>query len=414
MGLQPIPTGKVYVEAVHAACNRRKLDAQKIASFFENNGYRVVKDPRDADLMLLITCAVSLEREATSISRIHNLKKLGGELIVSGCLPAINQHRLTTVHGGISIPTSEINKLDEYFPNMRVKFSELRDANRYWPSYEKVFGRQFFQVALEKIKSFRKLSLRYIIKKEIPRVFCKVARKPSAAEITPFSIRTSWGCNQHCSYCAVRSAVGKFHSKPLEVCQAEFMEGINKGYREFELIADDLGAYGVDIGKTFPDLLNSLLAVKGDYRVQIWNLSPIWLVKYREAFAPILKTKKIGGIHCPVQSGSKKMLTAMRRYSNVDKIQEAVLAVKKHSPGLTLTTDMIVGYPGETEEDLDATIAFLRNTHFDSVHIFIYNDVPNTVAYSNGNKLAPGVIEQRAGKLQRELDKIGTDYVVVV
>lgn len=409
-----IPAGKVYVEAVHAACNRRKLDAQKIATFFENNGYGIVNNPRDADLMVLITCAVSLEREATSISRIHNLKKLRGELIVSGCLPAINQQKLTNVHGGVSIPTAEINKLDEYFPDMRVKFSQLQDANRYWPSYEKVFGRQFLQVASEKIKSFRKLSFRYIVKKEIPRLLSKTLRKPAAAEIAPFSIRTSWGCNQHCSYCAVRSAVGKFHSKPLEVCQAEFIEGINEGHSEFELIADDLGAYGIDIGKTFPDLLNSLLSVKGNYRVQIWNLSPVWLVKYREDFMPILKTRKIGGIHCPVQSGSKKMLTAMRRYSNVDKIREAVVAVKKYSPGLTLTTDMIVGYPGETEEDLDATIDFLRHTRFDSVHIFIYNDVPNTTAYASGDKLTAGLIGQRVDRLQHELDKIGTDYIVVV
>ncbi len=414
MKSQLIPAGRVYVEAVHAACNRRKLDAQKIASFFESNGYRIVKDPREADLMLLITCAVSLEREATSISRIHNLKKLGGELVVGGCLPAINQHKLTTVHGGISIPTSDINKLDEYFPNMRIKFSELKDANRYWPSYERLFGRQFLQVAVEKLKSFRKLSVRYIVKKEIPRLFDKVLKKQSAAEIVPFSIRISWGCNQHCSYCAVRSAVGKFHSKPLEECRAEFVEGVSKGHSEFELIADDIGAYGTDIGKTFPDLLNTLLAVEGDYRVQIWNLSPIWLVKYMEDLPPILKTRKIGGIHCPIQSGSRKMLTAMRRYSNVDKIREAVVALKKHSPGLALTTDMIVGYPGETEEDLYATIAFLRHTHFDSVHIFIYNDVPNTVAYSTGNKLSPEVIELRVGKLQRELDEIGTDYLVVV
>lgn len=408
-----ILAGKVYVEAVHAACNRRKLDAQKIASFFENNGYRIVRDPGDADVMLLITCAVSLEREASSISRIHHLKKYGGELIVSGCLPAINKQKLSSVHSGVSIPTSELSKLDDYFPNMQVKFTELGDANRYWPSYEKIFGYQFFQVAVEKIKSFRRLPLNYIIKKEIPRLINRTIIRRSAAEIEPFSIRISWGCNHQCAYCGIRSAVGKFHSKPLETCRAEFAEGLNKGYREFELIADDVGAYGVDIGKTFPDLLNSLLDVKGNYTIQIWNLSPIWLVKYQEAFAPILKTKKISGIHYPVQSGSGKMLKAMNRYSNVEKIRDSVRFLRKHFPSISVTTDLIVGYPGETDEDVTATIEFLGSADFDIVHIFTYKDVPNTIAYAAQDKIPPNIIEQRVSRLQHGLDAMSTDYLVI-
>jgi tRNA A37 methylthiotransferase MiaB len=363
--------------------------------------------------MLLITCAVSLEREANSISRIHNLKKLGGELIVSGCLPAINKQKLSSVHSGVSIPTSELSKLDDYFPNMRVKFTELGDANRYWPSYERLFGYQFFQIATEKIKSFRRMPLNYIIKKEIPRLINKAIIKRSATGDEPFSIRSSWGCNHQCAYCGIRSAVGKFHSKPLETCRAEFAEGLEKGYREFELIADDVGAYGVDIGKTFPDLLNSLLAFKGDYSVQIWNLSPIWLVKYQEAFAPILKMKRIGGIHYPVQSGSGKMLKAMNRYSNVDKIRDSVRFIRKHSPSISMTTDLIVGYPGETDEDVMATIEFLSSVDFDTVHIFTYKDVPNTIAYSARDKILPNIIEQRVSRLQHELGAMGTDYLVI-
>jgi tRNA A37 methylthiotransferase MiaB len=409
-----ILAGKVYVEAVHAACNRRKLDAQKVATFFEDNGYRIVRDPRDADVMLLITCAVSLEREANSISRIHNLKKLGGELIVSGCLPAINKQKLSAVHSGVSIPTSELSKLDDYFPNMQVKFTELGDANRYWPSYEKIFGYQFFQVAVEKIKSFRRLPLNYIIKKEIPRLINKMIVKRSAAEIEPFSIRISWGCNHQCAYCGIRSAVGKLNSKPLETCREEFIDGLNRGYKEFELIADDVGAYGIDIGQTFPILLDSLFKTKGEYKMQIWNLSPVWLIKYQEDFGPILKKNRISGIHYPVQSGSNTILKAMNRYSNVNKIRESVLFLKHHSPRMVVTTDIIIGYPGETEDDIDKTIDFLRQTHFDSVHIFMYNDVPNTIAYSAGEKIPFRIAEQRVSRLQQELKAIGGDYLVIV
>jgi tRNA A37 methylthiotransferase MiaB len=406
-----VTLGKVYIEALHGSCTRRKLDAQKMASFFGLNGFEVVTHPQEADIMILVTCAVSTKREDNSISRIRHLQGFPGELIVSGCLPAINPERLLTVHSGRSIPTSELGKLDEVFPETQVKFAGMDDANQYYPSYSSVFSNEFAEIVWTKVLSLRMLSPGYILRKELPRLVRKVVWKDTP-ETTPFSIRVSWGCNRNCSYCGIRSAVGKFHSKPPQTCRSEFEEGLRRGFREFEFIADDVGAYGIDIGTNFPALLTDLLSVPGEYSILVWNLSPVWLVKYQQSFAPILETHKIRGIHYPTQSGSPKILKAMHRYPDVEKTVQSVRFMKKHAPGMIVSTDIMVGFPGETEADLAETIAFIRAAGFDNVNIFMYYGVPNTVAHNLDGQVPQKETEKRVRTLRRALEQMGTDYTV--
>lgn len=406
---------KVYIEAIHGACNRRLLDAQKIASYFEANGCKIVEKAGDADILFLITCGVSLEREASSIRRIHTLKKLRRKLVVSGCLPTINRQKIMSIHKGTSIPTSELDKIDDYFGNkVRVKFSELGDANRYYMPSIEVLGPNFLHVAIAKLTSLSRLPIRYMLRREIPRLIGNVFSKPQGTEMPSYPIRISWGCSHRCTYCGIRSAVGQFHSKPLETCLDEFRTGLNSGYKEFELIADDVGAYGLDVGKTFPDLLNSLSAIQGNYTMQIWNLSPVWVIKSQELFMAVLKQGRISGIHYPVQSGSNRLLKAMRRYSNTDKIRDSVKLMKKCHKDLAVTTDIIVGYPGETDEDITATVDLLRTAEFDRVHIFLYNEVPTADSYAIHPKIPRNIAIQRVGRIEKELNHAGIDSLIMV
>jgi tRNA A37 methylthiotransferase MiaB len=411
MNYAPTSLRKVYIEPVQGACNRRQLDAERVASFFVHNGFYLVSNPKEADVIFLVTCAVSTKRENSSIGRINHLKKYHGELIVGGCLPAINEKRLLSVFSGRSISTSELPKIDNYFQGMKIKFSELGDANKYFPSYSKILSREFAEIAWNKFRSLRMLSLKYIVRKEIPRIVSMLTKKTSLQTI-PYPIRISWGCNQKCSYCGIRAAVGRLHSKPLEICREEFLEGIREGYKEFEVIADDVGAYGIDIGKNFPDLLNELFDISGEYHVLIWNLSPMWLVHNQDEFLPILQKQRINRIHYPAQSGSQNILKAMNRYSDVQKTIESLLFLRKHSSGLSITTDLIIGYPGETEVDVDETIEFMRKVYFNGVNIFMYYGVPGTPAYSIENQVSKKVIEKRVRRVRNALEKLGTDYTI--
>jgi tRNA A37 methylthiotransferase MiaB len=315
----------------------------------------------------------------------------------------------------MSIPTSELNKIDDYLGDkVQVKFSELGDANHYYKPSTKVLGPKFLHVVLAKLTSLRRLPLHYMLRKEIPRLIGNVFSRHNGLGQPPYSIRVSWGCSHKCTYCGIRSAVGQFHSKPLETCLDEFRTGLNSGYKEFELIADDVGAYGLDMGKTFPDLLNSLFAIRGNYTMQIWNLAPVWFIKSQETFMTVLKQGRISGIHYPVQSGSSKLLKAMRRYSNTDKIKESVRLMKECHKGLIVTTDIIVGYPGETEEDIAATVDLLRTVQFDSVHIFLYNEVPTADSYAIHPKVPRNVAIQRVDRIEKELNHAGIDSLIMV
>jgi len=402
---------KVYIESTYGACNRRKLDAQRLVLFFKANGYSVVANPEGADVIFLVTCAVSNDRENGSIRRICDLKKFHGELIVCGCLPGINQERLSSVHNGKSIPTLKLFSMDDYFPNMQVKFTELGDANYYLPTYKRVFSNDFIQTVRSKWNSLEGLSLNYIIRKKIPGFIRGLTTKKNI-ESTHFPIRISWGCNANCSYCSIRFAVGKFQSKPLETCRNELLEGLRRGARKIELIADNVGMYGLDIDRTFPDLLNILTEVDGDFDIQIWNLSPVWLVKYQVDLVPVLQKGKISEIHFPIQSGSEKILKAMNRYSNVGKTKESISVLKKHSPHLTLTTDIIIGFPGETEEDVNKTIELIRFARFRMIDIFKYYDARNTASSNLLDKIHPSVIAQRVRKVRREIEKMQLDYQI--
>ncbi|MCQ3935999.1 MAG: hypothetical protein DPW18_03010 [Chloroflexi bacterium] len=406
---------KVYVETVLGVCNRRSLDAERIAAFFRMNHHEVVSNPASADFLILVTCAVSVDRENNSLRRIHALKKFDGELIVYGCLPAINGQAVASIHTGRTLATSRLNDFDSLFSDEKFKFTEIGDANRYFPSYEGLFGFKFWKILASKIRSLRRASVGYILKKEIPTAIRKTLERNKPQQFTPYPIRVSWGCNQNCSYCGIRTAVGRFHSKPLEVCVDEFKAGLEKGYRDFEIIADDVGAYGVDIGLKFPDLLNALCDLPGRFRVHIWNLSPVWLIKYQEDFLNVLQKGKIEEIHYPIQSGSSRILHAMHRYSDVPKLKESIHALKDHRmKNLLLTTDIIVGYPGETEEDVDETINFLGHSGFDRVHIFLYNDIPSAEAAKFPGKVSQEAALKRIDRMQKELDELHVDYSVIV
>lgn len=411
MNTLPNHIQKVFVEATYFSCNRRKLDAQKLQNYFEINGYEMVNSPEAADIILLVTCAVSLNRENESICRVSDLKKFQGDLIVCGCLPGINKQRLELAHDGKSIPTSDLSTIDAYFPTMRFKFADLEDANAYYPTYRKIFDYDFIQAMSGKFQSVKNLSFKYIITKKLPGFVKNLYnRQSTAAEVFP--IRISWGCDRNCSYCGIRSAVGRFHSKPLEICHAEFMKGLSSGYKKFEIIADNVGAYGADIGSTFPDLINLFLEAQEDYSIQIWNLSPSFLLKYRHDFAAILQTGKISGIHFPVQSGSDRILKSMHRYSNHSKVAELLIWLKDEFPNLNLTTDIILGFPGEKEEDVEKTIDLIRKAYFKMVDIFIYYDAPRTPASTLSDKVPHKVINQRLRHVAKALEDMDIAYQV--
>ncbi len=315
-------------------CRRRLLDANKIQLYFKNNDYDIVRNPKKADLIIFVTCAYRNEITYDAINKIKELQKYKAELIVAGCLPDIEKEKLSKIFSGEVISTKQLNEIDKLFPNHKTKFSDVKDADAIIKEQE--ISNQ------EDILKFKKLPILSRIVNNIQIIFVKYFLNPHLLiYLFPtkkefYHVRISWGCKGNCTYCGIKKAIGPFKSKPFKECIEDFKKGLEIGYKNFVITADDVGAYGIDIKSSFPKLLYEFTKFDGDYNISIQDLNPKWIVKYIDELDVILQNKKITSINIALQNGSKRILKLMNRYSDLDKIGEALLRIKKKKTNLMI------------------------------------------------------------------------------
>ena len=218
-----------------------------------------------------------------------------------------------------------------------------------------------------------------------------------------YLIRVSQGCSNNCAYCGTKRAVGNHKSKPLDECVKEFKIGLNKDFTNFVLTADDTGAYGIDINSSLPELLDKLTKINGCYSIDIRALNPNWIVKYIDELEPILNRGKIKIMSIPVQSGSDRILKKMHRLSNSKKIKEALIKIKKAYPKIALDTHVIVGFPGETMDELKESLELIKEVGFDFGSLIPLSIRPDTEIEKIKTKIPDPEIKNRL--------KIGRNYL---
>jgi len=403
---------KVYIFV--NACIKRILDANKLMMYFKENDFEIVNNPKDADKILVVTCAVTDKDTQYYIEKIREFQKYDAELIVAGCLPEIDKEDLSEVFNGRTVSTKDIEKIDDLFPENKIKFRDIDDANIFNKDlvhpegYKRTFLNKIINIC-KKLgilgKTYKKMKyyiLNHIVDKRS--ILYEIAIPPQEPA---YHIRISWGCNGNCSYCGIKKAVGKHKSKPLKECISEFREGLKNGYKKFILTADDTGSYGTDIGKTLPDLLDEMLKEKGDYSIEPQSINPVWLVRYIDHFEEQLKLGKINIFFSPIQSGSSRILKLMRRYNDTVKMKDAFLRLKKAYPDLVLFTHFIIGFPTETIEDLDSTLNFIKDTNFDGGFIFLYTCKKGTESEKIEPRLTQKELQRRAYYTKKHLKKLG-------
>jgi len=299
---------------------------------------------------------------------VKEFQKYDAELIVGGCLPEIEKEKLGTIFHGRTIHTKDLDKdpekMDELFPEFIVKFKDIDDANT---SYHNLNEGNLVGA----IKNF--LGRVDWLERELIKIqnliFRSVYGKNSffyniLVDEPMYRMRISWGCNSNCSYCGIKKAIGSHKSKPLEKVLEEFRFGLKNGHKHFMMNADDIGAYGTDIGTSFSELLDKMTSIPGEYFISIANLSPRWLIKYIDHFEDIIKREKIIRIGVPVQSGSNRILKLMNRFHDKEKIKDALIRLKIVFPKLSLHTHIIVGFPTETDEEFKQTLSFIEECKF--------------------------------------------------
>ena len=349
---------RVYVESF--GCSQNRGEGAGIARELSSRGHGLARDPSEADVGILVTCGVIGPTEGRMVRRWQALSACLPRVVVTGCLVPLRTDLMTG-------PGRE-----------RTTFVPIREQDRL-PELLEAWSR----TSSESTSGTRSST-------ELPTLL------PMAEEVI-----IAQGCTSGCSYCFSRLARGHLTSVPISDVVRRVREATTRGIREIRLTGLDTAAWGGDLPgpERLPDLLRAVSAVPGGFRVRVGMMSPQSLEPILDQYLDALSEgPAYRFLHLPLQSGSDRMLDAMRRGYSARLFREQVEAARRRLPDLHLATDVIVGFPGETEEDFRATEALLEETGPETVNVTRFSARPGTPAARLAG-LPPRVAKRRSRDL---------------
>lgn len=348
LGRQPLALTDTY------GCQQNEADTELLRGMMVDMGFGFTDDQEEADLILMNTCAVrehAEQRVFGNVGALTHVKRRHPGLVVAVCGCMAQQEHIR-------------DKVKKSFPvvdmlfgtHVLYKFPEL-----LWQRLES--GRRVFDISgdeggviLEGVAPHRDRS----VKGWLPIMY---------------------GCNNFCSYCIVPYVRGRERSRTPEAVKREFEQMVQAGYRDITLLGQNVNSYGRDSGFDcdFADLLKMLNDVPGDFIIRFMTSHP--KDASEKLFATMAACGKVARhLHLPFQSGSSRVLRQMNRSYDREKYLALVETARRYMPGISLTSDVIVGFPNETEEDFEQTISLVEQVRFDSLFTFIYSKREGTVA----------------------------------
>lgn len=382
-------------------CSNRYLDAEKYKLFFQKNNFLLADNLEEADYIILNTCAFRKSEEDIAIARLiefQKRKKPDAEIIVTGCLPAINGARMRQYFSGQSVTPKEITKLDSLF-GATTSIAAIPDSNTYRFHRPKKIR--------EAIMALPRIGANGLLKKAIKYGAAKILQNKTADEKESFYyLRIVNGCLGNCSYCAIKYAIGNAKSKPLEEVLIEIKNILEQDKdAKIVLIGDDTGAYGLDIGTTFADLLKTVAQIDAVKQIDIEEINIHWLVKDYEAIAAVLRNPKFKNLQFALQSGSERILKLMNRpvLKSPREIAKLLGKLKEINPDLNFKGQFIIGFPGETVEDVNLTLENILESELDEVSLFKFDPKPNTPAEKMPDQIAEREKEARIRRIKNKL-----------
>jgi len=293
----------------------------------------------EADLVIVNTCVVTERTERNMIKRICQLQ--GDKLVIAGCLPK-------------AIP--------EVLRRIRCR-ERLGILNR---EAALQIGEAFD--ATQKTKESNRSPIKKSIRAEVARHLCSV-------------VNISEGCKGNCSYCITKKARGHLKSRPPEEVAKEVRLRLEEGAVEVQLGSQDASAYGMDMGSSLPELLNMINEIPGYYKLRVGMMNPSTLEPVLDDLVKSYKNPNIYKfVHLPVQSGSDSVLERMNRFYKAEDFARITARLRRGIPDLTLHTDVIVGFPNETEDDFRATKDLMRTIQPDKINVTRFSSRPHTEA----------------------------------
>ena len=359
-------------------CKVNQADTASMEAIFKSAGYKVVGFNEDADVYLVNTCVVTNTGQRKSrqiINRAvrHNPMAL---TVVTGCYPQTAPDEVRAIDG-----------VDVIIGNQeRARIVELVE---------------------QALTSKRDDILDNVQKMTVDTSFEELGAGTETNKTRAF-LKIQEGCNQYCTYCIIPFARGPLRSRSLESIKEEITKLVAAGYKEVVLIGIHLGCYGKELAKdgvklSLYDAVEAALSVPGVERLRLGSLESVEVeTRLMELMAK--EPRLCHHLHLPLQSGCDKVLKAMHRPYDTARFAELLKEIRSYVPDVAITTDIIVGFPGETEEDFEETLAFARSCGFAKMHIFPYSKRKGTPAEKMPNQVEEQVKQERAARLS-ELDK---------
>ncbi len=359
---------KVFIETY--GCSANVNDSEIMAGLLNKSGHQMVAAVEDADAVIVNTCTVKGPTEEKIRTRIRQLQENNGhkKLIVAGCMAEAQTESVRKLAPAAAIIGTH-------------KINEIADA---------VEGRK--QIAVGNSSGLDKASLPKLNFNNLISI-----------------IQINEGCLGACSFCITKLARGNTFSYPIGTIRNSVEEAVKSGCREIWLTSQDTGTYGLDRRANLSQLLQAICTVEGEFSVRVGMMNPTLA---SHLLQPLIESYTNGKIfkflHIPLQSGSNQVLAAMKRGYKVETFKKIVAEFRKQLPQITISTDIICGFPAETEEDFNETLAVVEETKPDVVNISRFWPRPGTAA-AGLERLPDSVVMGRSRKLHSLARKIALE-----
>ncbi|AEB95539.1 tRNA (N(6)-L-threonylcarbamoyladenosine(37)-C(2))-methylthiotransferase [Metallosphaera cuprina] len=355
---------KVYFETYGCALN--KGDTYSMMSLLRERNHEIVETLEGADVVVINTCAVRMETEEKMKKRIRELSKTGKKLVIAGCLTGAQPGLVSSLS-----PSSSM-----------IGPQSISDIVKVVESNERV------------------ISLDSKTPSILPRVF------DGLISVIPIED----GCAGNCNFCITKLARRNLRSYPLRNIVETVKRMISQGAKEIELTGQDTAVYGLDMGGkvTLPDVVKEVASLEGDFMIRVGMMTPEMAMRHLDSILEAWENPKVYKFfHIPVQSGNDKVLREMNRKYTVDEFRAIVKEIRKKFRLVNITTDIIVGHPGEDDSAFEDTLNLMKELRFERIHIAMYSIRPNT--RSSMLAQVPGPIKKerlkRAVSLYEELSR---------
>lgn len=360
-------------------CKVNLYESEYVINEFKKRGYTISSFDEVCDIYVINTCTVTNTADAKSRKIIRQAKKKNSNaiIVVMGCFSQIEKNIL--------------------------------DCKDY---ADIIIGNTNKSKIVDLIEEFIKSKKQIIINEDIMKSSFDDMRISKFNTKTRAFVKVQDGCENYCTYCIIPYVRGKVRSKEKSLVIEEVKELVEKGHKEVVLTGIHTGHYGADLKDyDFSDLLNELNEIDGLERIRI---SSIEITELNDKFINTLdKCKKIvNHIHIPLQAGSNEILKLMNRKYDLDYYYNKIEEIRKIRPGIAITTDVIVGFPNETEELFNSTIDFVKRVNFAGGHVFPYSVRKNTPAEKMSGHLTNEIKHNRSRKLIEVFDKLEEEYYI--